>query len=97
MDKGSGSQQEPGSSSQQEPGSSSESEIDEEEILRGSAVLEVIKEYHKARKAELERQAAWEKWQWEGQDISAERERRKAALNHQSELFRKLRVIAGGK
>ena len=58
MDKGSGSQQEPGSGSQQEPGSSSESEIDEEEILRGSAVLEVIKEYHKARKAELERQAA---------------------------------------
>ena len=100
----SGSQPEPGSSTQQEieieP--NLEPDLELKEILRQveieaqcSALLEASKEYHQARNAELERQLDWQKWN--GLDISAERERRKAALNHQSELLRKLRVIAGGK
>ena len=109
----SNSQPEPESNSQPEPESNSqpESELEssfepeweidletEEEIerqARRSSALRLSKKHHQARLAELERQLEWLKRG--GQDTSAERERRKAALNHQSELLRKLRVIAGGK
>ena len=92
----SGSQPEPDPESNSQPESELESsfepewEIDletEEEIerqARRSSALRLSKKHHQARLAELERQLEWLKRG--GQDTSAERERRKAALKHKEKI-----------
>ena len=98
----SNSQPEPESNSQPEselePSSESEPEIEleidseidletQEEIerqARRSLALRLSKKHHQARLAELERQLEWLKRG--GQDTSAERERRKAALKHKEKI-----------
>ena len=99
---GSQPEPEPESNSQPEPESNSqpESELEssfepeweidletEEEIerqARRSSALRLSKKHHQARLAELERQLEWLKRG--GQDTSAERERRKAALKHKEKI-----------
>ena len=92
----SGSQPEPDPESNSQPEPELESsfepewEIDletEEEIerqARRSSALRLSKKHHQARLAELERQLEWLKRG--GQDTSAERERRKAALKHKEKI-----------